>query len=159
VLRLARENESWGYRRVHGELAGLGVTVARSTVWQILKDAGTGPAPRRDGPGRAQFLRSRAQALLALGFFTADLLNGAKVHVLAVIEHGSRRVRVLGGTEHPVQSQVVQQARNLLMDLDDAGIRVRFALQDREASFSAAFDEVFHSAGSGSSARRCRRRE
>jgi putative transposase len=103
VLRLARENESWGYRRVHGELAVLGVTVAPSTVWQILKDAGIGPAPRRDGPSWAGFLRSQAQAILALDFFTADLLNGAKVYVVAVIEHRSRRIRVLGATEHPVQ--------------------------------------------------------
>jgi transposase len=81
VLRLARENESWGYHRVHGELAALGVTVAPSTVWQILKDAGIVPAPRRDGPRWAEFLRSKAQAILALDFFTADLLNGAKVYV------------------------------------------------------------------------------
>jgi putative transposase len=59
VLRLARENESWGYRRIHGELAALGIRVAPSTVWQILKDAGVGPAPRRDGPGWAEFLRSQ----------------------------------------------------------------------------------------------------
>src|ERR1035437_3696005 len=64
VLRLARENESWGYRRVHGELAALGITVAPSTVWQILKDAGIDPAPRRDGPGWPEFLRSQAQELL-----------------------------------------------------------------------------------------------
>jgi hypothetical protein len=88
VLRLARESESWGYRRIHGELAGLGITVAPSTVWQILKSAGINPAPRRDGPGWAEFLRSRAQGILALDFFTADLLNGTKAHVLAVIEHG-----------------------------------------------------------------------
>jgi len=111
VLRLARENESWGYRRIHGELAVLGIKVAPSTVWQILKNAGIGPAPRRDGPGWAEFLRSQAQGILALDFFTADLLNGMKVSVLAVIEHGSRRVRVLGATEHPVQSWVIQQAR------------------------------------------------
>jgi putative transposase len=61
VLRLARENESWGYRRIHGELAGLGITVAPSTVWQILKNAGIDPAPRREGPGWAEFLRSQAQ--------------------------------------------------------------------------------------------------
>ena len=115
VLRLARENESWGYRRVHGELAALGITVAPSTVLQILKDAGIGPAPRRDGSGWAEFLRSQAQGILALDFFTADLLNGTKAHVLAVIEHGSRRVRVLGATEHPVQSWVVQQARKDLI--------------------------------------------
>ena len=95
--------------------------MAPSTVWQILKDAGISPAPRRDGPGWAEFLRSQAPAMLALDFFTAGLLNGTKVYVLTVIEHGSRRVRVLGATEHPVQSGVVQQARNLLMDLGDAG--------------------------------------
>ena len=88
ALRLARENESWGYRRIHGELAGLGITVAPSTVWQILKNAGIDPAPRRDGPGWAKFLRSQAQGILALDFFTADLLNGTKVYVLAVIEQG-----------------------------------------------------------------------
>jgi putative transposase len=66
VLRLARENEAWGYRRIHGELAGLGITVAPSTVWQILKTAGIDPAPRRDGPGWAEFLRSQAQGILAL---------------------------------------------------------------------------------------------
>ena len=48
VLRLARENEAWGYRRIHGELAGLGITEAPSTVWQILKSAGINRAPRRE---------------------------------------------------------------------------------------------------------------
>jgi hypothetical protein len=73
-------------------------------VWQILKNAGIDPAPRRGGPDWAEFLRSQAQGILALDFFTADLLNGAKVYVLAVIEHGTRRIRVLGATENPVQS-------------------------------------------------------
>jgi hypothetical protein len=148
VLRLVRENEAWGYRRVHGELAALGIMVAPSTVWQILKDAGIDPAPRRGGPGWAEFLRSQAQGILALDFFTADLLNGTKAYVLAVIEYGSRRVRVLGATEHPVQSWVVQQARNLLMDLEDAGARAKFVLHDRDASFTQAFDAVFQAAGS-----------
>jgi putative transposase len=94
-----------------------------------------------------EFLRFQAQAILALDFFTADLLNGTKVYVLAVIEHGNRRVRVLGATEHPVQSRAVQQARNLLMDLQDAGTRVKFVLHDRDASFTAAFDGVFQAAG------------
>jgi len=148
VLRLARENEAWGYRRIHGELAALGIKVAPSTVWQILKNAGIGPAPRRDGPGWAEFLLSQAQGILALDFFTADLLNGMKVSVFVVIEHGSRRVRVLGATEHPVQSWVIQQARNLLMDLEEAGTRVKFVLHDRDASFTQAFDAVFHAARS-----------
>ena len=121
--------------------------MAPSTVWQILKDAGIVPAPRRDGPGWAEFLRSQAQAILALDFFTADLLNGTRVYVLAVIEHGNRRVRVLGATEHPVQSWAVQQARNLLMDLEDAGTWAKFVLYDRDASFAQAFDAVFQAAG------------
>jgi hypothetical protein len=79
----------------------LGVTVAPSTVWQILNSAGIDPAPRRDGPGWAEFLRSQAQGIVALDFFTADLLNGAKVYVLAVIEHGSRRVRILASPSTP----------------------------------------------------------
>jgi hypothetical protein len=89
-------------------------------------------APRR-GPGWTEFLRSQAQGILALDFFITDLINGTKVYVLAVIEHGSRRIRVLGVTEHPVQSWVVQQARNLLMDLEDAA-RVRGLLQHAPAA-------------------------
>jgi putative transposase len=105
------------------------------------------PAPRRDGPGWAEFLRSQAQAILAVDFFITDLLNGTKVYVLAAIEHGSHQIRVLGATEHPVQSWVVQQARYLLMDLGDAGTWVKFVLHDRDTSFTEAFDAVFQSAG------------
>ena len=79
--------------------------------------------------------------------FTADLLNGTRIYILAVIEHGTRRIQILGATEHPVQSQVVQQARNLVMDLEDAGTRAKFVLHDRDASFTAAFDAVFQAAG------------
>jgi putative transposase len=93
------------------------------------------------------FLRSQAQGILALDFFTAGLLDGAKVYVLAVIEHGSRRVRVLGAIEHPVQARVVQQAPNLLMDLADTRTRVTFVLRDRDASVTAASGAVFQAAG------------
>ena len=98
VLRLARENPGWGYRRIHGELAGLGVQAAASTVWQILKNAGIHPAPRRSGLAWAQFLRSQAEAILACDFFTADLLDGTQAYVLAVAGHATRRLRILGVT-------------------------------------------------------------
>src|ERR1700734_3622836 len=98
VLRLARENPEWGYRRIHGELAGLGGTVAASTVWEILRNAGINPAPRRCGPTWSQFLRSQAESILACDFFTADLLDGTQAYVLAVIEHATRRIRILGVT-------------------------------------------------------------
>src|SRR5215470_12229681 len=72
VLRLARENPGWGYRRIHGELASLGAKVAASAVWEILKKAGIDPAPRRSGSAWLQFLRSQAETILACDFFTAD---------------------------------------------------------------------------------------
>src|SRR5258708_1809177 len=147
VLRLAGENPGWGYRRIHGELAGLGIRIAPSMVWEILTKAGIDPAPRRTGPTWAQFLRSQAEAIIATDFFTVDLLNGAQVYCLAVIEHATRRVHVLGVTEHPTAGWVTQQARNLLMDLDAHAEKIKFLIRDRDRKFVAAFDEVFHSAG------------
>ena len=101
VLRLARENPGWGYRRIHGELAGLGVKVAASTVWEILKASGIDPGRRQTGPTWSQFLRSQADAILACDFFAVDLLDGTQAYVLAVIEHATRRIRILGVTLHP----------------------------------------------------------
>jgi transposase len=101
ALRLARQNPAWGYRRIHGELAGLGVKVAASTAWEILRNAGIDPAPRRSGPAWSQFLRSQAEAILACDFFTVDLPGGTQAYALAVIEHATRRIRILGVTLHP----------------------------------------------------------
>src|SRR6266568_2780957 len=147
VLRLARENPGWGYRRIHGELAGLGVKVAASTVWEILKNAGIGPAPRRIGPGWSLFLRSQAEAILACDLFTAELLDGTQAYVLAVIEHASRRIRILGVTLHPTGDWTAQQARNLIMDLGEHAHRVKFMIRDRGSNFAAAFDAVLADAG------------
>ena len=121
VLRLVRDNPGWGYRRVHGELLVLGIKVAASTVWEILHDAGIDPAPERGSATWADFLRSQAEALLACDFFETVTLSGARLHVLAVIEHASRRIRVLGATAHPTASWMAQAVRNLVMDLEDAG--------------------------------------
>jgi putative transposase len=127
VLRMARENPGWGERRIHGELAGLGIKIAASTVWEVLKAAGVEPAPTRDtGPSWAAFLRSQAEAIIACDFVVVDLLDGSKAYVLAVIEHATRRVRVLGATFHPTADWVTQQARNLPMDLEDAGATVKY---------------------------------
>ena len=96
-----------------------GRRVAASTVWEILKSAGIDPAPRRSGVAWSQFLRSQAEAILACDFFTADLLDGTQAYVLAVIEHATRRIRILGVTLHPTGEWTAQQARNLLMDLGE----------------------------------------
>jgi putative transposase len=131
-----------GYRRIHGELAGLGVKVAASTAWEIVKKAGTGPAPRRTGTAWQQFLRSQAEAILACDFFTAGLPGVTQAHVLAVIEHASRRIRILGVTQHPAGGRTAQQARNLLMDLGEQAHRVKFMIRDRGPDFTATFDAV-----------------
>ncbi len=111
ALRLACENSGWGYRRIHGELVGLGVKIAASKVWEILKNVGIDPAPRRSGPAWPEFLRSRAEAILACDFFTADLLDGTQAYILAVIEHATRCIRILGVTLHPTGEWTAQQAR------------------------------------------------
>jgi putative transposase len=120
VLRLAKENPSRGYRRIHGELLVLGIKIAASTIWQILTDAGIDPAPKRASSTWTQFLRSQAEVLLAYDFFDTVTLTGIRMHVLVVIEHATRRVRVLGATPHPTAAWVTQAARNLLSDLEDA---------------------------------------
>ena len=147
VLRLARQNPAWGYRRIHGELAGLGIAVAASTVWEILKDAGVDPAPRRGSVTWASFLRSQAEGIIAADFFSVDLLDGTKVYVLAVIEHANRRIRILGSTLHPTGEWTTQMARNMVMDLDDAAATVKFLLRDRGSNFTEAFDTVLANAG------------
>ena len=130
----------WGYRRIHGELLVLGIKIAASTVWEILHDAGIDPAPERDSTTWASFLRSQAGALLACDFFETVTVTGGHLFVLAVIEHASRRIRVLGATPHPTAAWVAQAARNLVMDLDDAGSRARFLIRDRDGKFPRLFD-------------------
>jgi transposase InsO family protein len=147
VLRLARENSSWGYRRVHGELLVLGVKVAPSTVWQILREAGIDPAPDRSATTWADFLRSQANALLAADFIETVRLTGMRMYILAIIEHASRRIRILGATGHPTARWVTQAARNLAMDLEEAGSAARYLIRDRDGKFPALFDSILADAG------------
>jgi transposase InsO family protein len=147
VLRLTRENPTWGYRRVHGELLVLGIKVAASTVWQILQDAGIDPAPARTTTTWSAFLRSQTDALLACDFFETRTLNGTRLYVLAVIEHANRRIRVLGATAHPTASWVTQAARNLVMDLEDEGRHMCFLIRNRDGKYPALFDAILADAG------------
>lgn len=111
VLRLARENPAWGYRRIAGELRRLGVGVAPSTVWAVLKESGIDPAPRRTGPTWSAFLRLHAQSVLACDFFTVDTVLLRRLYVLFFIEISSRRVHFAGITAKPSAEWAAQQAR------------------------------------------------
>ena len=147
VVRLARENPAWGYRRIQGELVGLGIRLAASTVWSILREAGVEPAPNRLETSWAEFLRAQAASILECDFLTVDTLFLKRFYVLFFIELATRRVRLAGITANPDGRWVTQQARNLLMQLDDDRVRPRFLVRDRDSKFARDFDEVFRAEG------------
>jgi putative transposase len=142
VLEMARDNPVWGYRRIHGGLTGPGYTLAPSTGWKILNDAGIDPAPDRRGQTWRAFLAAPARTILAPDFFHAGTVFLRRLYVLYFIEHGTRRVHLAGVTANPTGPWVTQQARNLVTDLGDPASTLTFLIRDRDAKFTAAFDAV-----------------
>ena len=143
VLRLAKENPTWGYRRIHGELATMGIVISPSSVWAILKRHGIEPSPRRSGPTWGEFLAAQANGLMACDFFHVDTVLLRRLYVLVFIHHDTRFVRIAGVTATPAADWVTQQARNLSMDLADHVTAIKFLIRDRDTKFTASFDAVF----------------
>ncbi|MDA8356850.1 MAG: integrase core domain-containing protein [Actinomycetota bacterium] len=147
VLRFAKGNPPWGSRRIHGELATMGIVIAPSSVWAILKRHGIDPSPRRSGPTWAEFLAAQAKSLMPCAFFHVDTILLRRLYVLVFIHHDSRFVRIAGITRNPVAGWVTQQARNISMDLADQANSVKFLIRDRDTKFTASFDAVFDAEG------------
>jgi putative transposase len=147
VVRLAKENARWGYRRIQGELIKLGIRLAASTIAQIMKEHHLGPAPRRSGPTWRQFLRTQAVHVVATDFFHVDTVLLKRLYVLFFIELGRRRVWITGVTEHPNGMWVTQQARNVTSDLEGHEVVTKFLVRDRDTKYTSSFDEVFRAVG------------
>lgn len=144
AIRLATENPTWGYRRVHGELARLGYPIAASTVWTILRTAGIDPTPGRTGPSWAEFIRTQAKGIIATDFACVDTALPRRFHVLFFIEIGTRRVHLGGITTNPTGPWTTQAARNFMMNLDR---QVRFVIHDGAGQYTRSFDVVFEADG------------
>lgn len=154
VVRLAKENGGWGYRRIIGELRKLRFQVGRSSVGRILKEAGLTASPHRRGRAGEtvwrKFIRLYLNTLVAADFFTKKVnapIGSRVAHCLVFIYVGTRKVFLSPPTYHPHEQWVRQQAWNMLMWLDENDLAARFVLHDRDAKFSFGFDRVFANAG------------
>jgi len=147
IVRLARENPRWGYQRIQGELLPLGVRLSATVIRTTLRRHGLDPAPRGAATTWRAFLRQQATGIVACDFFTVDTVCLRRLYVLFFIELDTRRVHLAGVTANPDGGWVTQQARNLLLVLEERGRRVRFLLRDRDAKFTRSFDDVFSSEG------------
>ena len=148
IVRMARENRRWGCVRIKDELQGLGISVSATTIRTILRRAGLGPAPRREGPTWHQFLSAQARGIVACDFFTVETVFLKTLYVLVFMQIETRRILGVGVSADPNGTWVTQQARNLAMDLDeDPELCMRFLLRDRDAKFCRSFDAVFAAEG------------
>ncbi len=154
VVRLAKENAGWGYRRIIGELRKLRLRIGRSSVRRILKDEGLRPSPVRRGRATEttwqKFIRLQVNTLVACDFFTKSVITPLGVRLaycLAFIHVGTRKVFLSPPTYHPHDRWVQQQGRNLMMWLEEQQLEARFLIHDRDSKFSAAFRQLFRGAG------------
>ena len=146
ILRLARENPHLGYRRIVGELKGVGVAVSATSVRKVLLEAGLQPAPGRARSSWRAFLRQQAASVLACDFLTVETAFLQRIYVLFFISLATRRIEYIACTSKPDGRWVSQQARNLAIQLGDEH-PFRYLVHDRDTKFSAGFDEVFRTEG------------
>ena len=146
ILRLARENSGWGYKRIVGELKGLGISVSATTVRKVLLEAGLRPAPQRTDSSWRTVLRAQAASVLACDFLTVETISLKRISVLFFISLATRRIEYVACGSNPDGRWVTQQAGNLAMEFADEQ-PFRFLIHDRDTKFGRAFDDVFRAEG------------
>jgi putative transposase len=151
VIRMAKENRSWGYGRIVGALSNLGYTISDQTVGNILKRHGIAPAPERKTTTTwKEFIRTHMDVLVATDFFTAEVwtLGGlVTYYVLFFIHLGSRKVYIAGVTPHPHEAWMVQVARHVTMEEWGFLAPGQYLIHDRDTKFCAAFQQIIDDAG------------
>jgi len=151
IVRIAQENRSWGYDRIVGALANLGLTVSDQTVGNVLKRHGIAPAPERKTTTTwKEFIRTHMEVLVATDFFTTEVwtLSGLVTYYVLFFMHlGSRQVHLAGVTPHPNEAWMVQVARNVTMEEWGFLAPGQYLIHDRDAKFCAAFQRIIDDAG------------
>ena len=142
----SRENPHWGYRRIVGELKGVGISVSATSVRKVLVQAGLQPAPIRAHSSWQALLRAQAASVVACDFLTVETAFLQRIYVLFFISLATRRVEYVACTSNPDGRWVARQARNLVMQLGDEQ-PFRFLIRDRDRKFGHAFDDVFRTEG------------
>jgi transposase InsO family protein len=151
IVRMAQENRSWGYDRIVGALANLGLTVSAQTVGNVLKRHGLPPAPERKTTTTwKEFIRTHMDVLVATDFFTAEVwtLSGlVTYYVLFFIHLGSRQVHVADMTPHPHEAWMMQIARNVTMEEWGFLSPGQYLIHDRDGKYCPAFQQIIEAAG------------
>jgi putative transposase len=145
IVRLAKENETGGYRRIPGRTQAARYRHRPEHRVSILRESGIDPAPRRAGSSWKEFLRAQAEGIIACDFISVDSVFLRRFYVLLVVEIATRRVHLAGVTSKPDASWVTQQARNFVARWDT--VPFRFLIRDRDAKYASAFDEIFLTEG------------
>src|SRR2546422_1243579 len=151
IVRMAQENRSWGYDRIVGALANLGLMVSDQTVGNVLKRHGIAPAPERKMTTTwKEVIRTHMDVLVATDFFTAEVwtLGGlVTYYVLFFLHLSSRQVSVAGVTPHPNEAWMMQVARNVTMEEWGFLPPGQYLIHDRDTKFCAAFQQIIDDAG------------
>ena len=147
IIWMAKENPTWGYFRLRGEILKLGRSAAATTIRSVLIATGVPPAPRRSGLTWKKFLKAHAESMVATDFLCVDTIFFKRLYVLFFVHLASRRILAASCTAEPTEAWVTQQARQLCWKLEDEGIKLRYVIHDRDKKFASKADTVFKSIG------------